>query len=128
MPWDVEFTDEFETWWEGLAEEEQEKIRAAVKLLQDFGPNLGFPLSSAAKSKYSHMRELRVQIQGNPFRILYAFDPRRVAILLLGGDKTGDDRWYEVNIPKAEKIYGDLLADLAREDIEAGGKKGTADG
>ena len=61
------------------------------------------------------MRELRVQIHGNPFRILYAFDPRRVAILLLGGDKTGDDRWYETSVPKAEKIYDQLLIELAGE-------------
>jgi hypothetical protein len=48
------------------------------------------------------MRELRVQHQGRPYRILYVFDPRRVAILLLGGDKTGDDRWYEKNVPLAD--------------------------
>jgi hypothetical protein len=71
------------------------------------------------------MRELRIQIHGRPCRVLYAFDPRRVAILLLGGDKTGQDRWYEVNVPQAEKIYDDFLAELAREENEARSKKGT---
>jgi hypothetical protein len=48
------------------------------------------------------MRELRAQAGGDPLRILYAFDPRRIAILLVAGDKTGDDRWYETNVPIAD--------------------------
>jgi hypothetical protein len=51
------------------------------------------------------MRELRVQHQGRPYRVLYAFDPRRVAILLIGGDKTGNDRWYEKFVPRADRLY-----------------------
>jgi len=50
------------------------------------------------------MRELRIQHQGRPYRVLYAFDPRRCAILLLGGDKTGDDHWYERHIPLADRL------------------------
>jgi len=50
------------------------------------------------------MRELRIQHRGEPYRIFYAFDPRRVALLLLGGCKTGDDRWYERTIPRADRI------------------------
>jgi hypothetical protein len=65
-------------------------------LLEARGPHLGFPHSSAIEqSKHSHMRELRTQHQGRPYRTLYAFDLRRMAILLIGGDKTGDGRWYE---------------------------------
>lgn len=60
------------------------------------------------------MRELRAQHRGRPYRVLYAFDPRRTAILLLGGDKTGDDRWYEVNAPKADVTYDQHLAELKR--------------
>jgi len=66
-------------------------------------------------SRHSHMRELRVQVQGRPFRILYAFDPKRVAILLVGGDKTGNDRWYEVNIPIADRLYDAHLTELKKE-------------
>lgn len=61
------------------------------------------------------MRELRIQHHGEPYRVLYAFDPRRVAILLLGGQKTGDDRWYEQNIPEADALYDRHLAEMKRE-------------
>ena len=60
-------------------------------------------------SKHSHMRELRIQHQGRPLRVLYAFDPRRAAILLLGGDKTGNSRWYKVNVPIADRLYDEHL-------------------
>jgi hypothetical protein len=119
VPWEVEFTDEFEGWWDDRSEDEQEKIRAGVNALREFGPNLTFPSSSGVKSRHAHMRELRIQIHGRPYRVFYAFDPRRMAILLLGGDKTGQDRWYEVNVPRAEKIYDDFLLELAREETAA---------
>jgi len=61
------------------------------------------------------MRELRVQHAGRPYRVLYAFDPRRVAILLIGGDKTGDDRWYEKYVPLADKIYEAQMESLKKE-------------
>ena len=61
------------------------------------------------------MRELRVQHRGEPYRVLYAFDPRRAAILLLGGKKTGDDRWYETFVRKADKLFDAHLAQLKKE-------------
>ena len=61
------------------------------------------------------MRELRIQHAGRPYRVLYAFDPRRVAILLLGGDKTGDDRWYEKHVALADKIYDTHIDGLRKE-------------
>jgi len=77
---------------------------------------LGYPFSSGIQeSKHSHMRELRVQHAGRPYRVLYAFDPRRVAILLIGGDKTGDDRWYEKYVPLADKIYEAQMESLKKE-------------
>lgn len=63
------------------------------------------------------MRELRIQHAGKPYRILYAFDPRRIAVLLLGGNKEGDDRWYEVNVPRADTIYDTHLSRLVSEGI-----------
>jgi hypothetical protein len=63
------------------------------------------------------MRELRIQHEGRPYRTLYAFDPRRCAILLLGGDKTGRDRWYEENIPRADRLYDQHLAQLRKEGL-----------
>ena len=118
MPWDIEYTDEFGVWWDGLSGEEQESVDASVQLLEARGPNLRFPHSSGVKgSKHSHMRELRTQHDGRPFRTLYAFDPRRHVILLLGGDKTGDKRWHEVNVPIADRLYDAHLEELKREGL-----------
>ena len=63
------------------------------------------------------MRELRIQHRGCPYRVLYAFDPRRAAILLFGGDKTGNDRWYDENIPLADDRYDDYLRELKKEGL-----------
>ena len=116
MAWEVEYTDEFEAWWVGLTEEEQIDIDAVVGLLEEKGPNLTYPYSSEVKgTKYSSMRELRIQHKGKPYRILYAFDSRRAAILLIGGRKTSGTRWYEKYLPLAEKIYEHHLKDLKKE-------------
>lgn len=116
MSWEVEFTDEFEEWWQGLAEAVQDAIDRSVHLLEAKGPALPFPHSSDIKgSKHGNMRELRVQLGGQPYRIFYAFDPRRAAILLIGGNKTGDDNFYDRMIPIADRIYDQHLEELARE-------------
>lgn len=105
-PYEVEYTDAFGRWWAELLPDEQKKANAAIRMLEVLGPNLQFPYSSSIKgSRFPHMRELRVQHRGRPYRILYAFDPRRTALLLLGGDKTGDDRWYERFVPVADRLY-----------------------
>jgi hypothetical protein len=118
MKWDVEYTDEFGEWWRCLSEDEQASLDASVRLLEDRGPNLGFPHSSGVNgSKHSHMRELRTQHDGRPFRTLYAFDPRRSAILLIGGDKTGDGRWYDVHVPIADGLYDEHLEQLRKEGL-----------
>lgn len=118
MEWEVEFTDEFEEWWDGLSEEEQESVAAYVMLLEKKGPTLPFPYSSDIRgARHAHMRELRVQHKGQPIRVLYAFDPRRVAILLIGGNKTGDDRWYDTYVPLADEIYDHHLAALEKEGL-----------
>ncbi|MGB6976478.1 MAG: type II toxin-antitoxin system RelE/ParE family toxin, partial [Gammaproteobacteria bacterium] len=104
--WEVEYTDEFGKWWETLTEVEQIEVSASVGLLEQYGPNLRFPHSSGIQgSRYSHLRELRIQHRGKPYRVLYAFDFLRCAILLLGANKTGDNNWYEKNVPIAEKLY-----------------------
>lgn len=116
MNWNVEYTDEFGEWWHSLTESEQESLAASVRLLEDRGPALGYPHSSAINgSRHGHMRELRTQHNGLPYRTLYAFDPRRMAILLIGGDKTGDGRWYEVHVPIADRLYDEHLVQLHRE-------------
>ncbi len=117
VAWDVEVTDEFKAWWEGLTEAERISVERSVLLLEERGPQVPFPYSSRVNgSRHAAMRELRVQHQGRPYRVLYIFDPRRVAILLLGGDKSGDDRWYERNVPLADQLYDDYLAEIKEED------------
>jgi hypothetical protein len=116
VAWEVEFTDEFETWWNALNESEQEDIRASVNLLRERGPSLGRPhVDLITTSQYPNMKELRTQHGGRPYRTLFAFDPRRVAVLLIGGDKTGSDRWYEEFVPRADKIYGEHLRAIEKE-------------
>lgn len=121
VEWEVEFTDEFGEWWEGLTEDEQVDMDAKVELLRQFGPALRRPHSgSINSSKHPNMKELIIQHAGRPYRVLYAFDPRRCALLLLGGDKTGDDRWYEKLVPVADRLYDAHLAALRKEGLTNG--------
>lgn len=118
MGWDVENTDEFASWFASLSEADQDAIRFTVELLMVQGPNLRFPHSSGiSNSRHSHMRELRIQSEGRPVRVFYAFDPRRLAILLIGGDKSGDDRFYERMIPIADELYDVHLKALKQEGL-----------
>ena len=118
MTWDIEYTDEFGDWWESLSADEQESVAVSVRLLEERGPSHGFPHSSGINgSRHGHMRELRTQHEGSPYRTLYAFDPRRSAILLIGGDKTGDGRWYETNVPLADRLYDEHLEQLRKEGL-----------
>jgi hypothetical protein len=118
MEWAVEYTEQFEGWWERLTEAEQIDVAAVVGLLEAQGPYLGYPYSSAiTTSRHAHMRELRIQHAGRPYRVLYAFDPRRTAILLIGGDKTGDERWYTRFVPRADALYDAHLITLRQEGL-----------
>lgn len=113
---EVEYTDEFEEWWNALSDDEQVSVDTTVRLLEAHGPSLGYPHSSEVKgSKHGHMRELRVQHEGRPYRVFYAFDPRRTAMLLIGGAKAGDDRFYEVMVPKADAIYDQHMKEVPKE-------------
>jgi hypothetical protein len=116
VAWEVEFTDEFEDWWDALSEAQQDDVAHSVRHLIEFGPALGFPhTSKVRRSRYPQMRELRTQSAGKPFRTLYAFNPLRSAILLIGGDKTGDDRWYEEFVPIADRLFERHLRELKKE-------------
>lgn len=116
MAWEVDYTDEFEKWWGSLGEGEQNDVAASVGLLKERGPSLPFPFSSGIDgSRHNHMRELRIQHAGEPYRVLYAFDPRRAAILLIGGNKQGNARWYEEYIPIADDLYDSHLKTLHEE-------------
>lgn len=116
MAWEVEYTDEFERWWEGLTVEQQLAICAAVEILEEDGPATGRPLvDTLTGSRYPNMKELRAP--GGAIRILFAFDPRRVAILLIGGNKSGQwSKWYERAIPLADRLYDEHLEELREEE------------
>ena len=103
---EIEYTDEFEQWWNDLSEKEQKDIANDVKVLGLLGPSLGRPRVDTVKnSAFNNMKELRSQSGGHPIRTFFAFDPRRMVILLIGGDKTGDDKFYDKMIPLADKLY-----------------------
>ncbi len=114
--WEIEFTDEFGDWWGTLSAPQQEALTAAVDVLEEFGPGLGRPLvDQIAASRHQHLKELRVS-KGGALRVLFAFDPRRAAILLLGGDKTGRWReWYREAVPLADELYDQHLRELRAE-------------
>jgi hypothetical protein len=113
MEWEVEFTDEFEVWWNDLSQDEQSEISAKIELLEERGPTLPRPHSDVISiSKHANMKELRGKVEEHELRVLYAFDRKRTAILLLGGDKTGDSGWYDRMVPIADAIFDKHQAGL----------------
>jgi hypothetical protein len=115
MPWPVEVTNEFEAWYAGLAETDREAVNAAVDALEERGPGLGRPLvGEIGGSRHGQLKELRI----GTIRILFRFDPRRTAILLIGGDKRGEWKaWYRTAIPVADDLYDAYIADLQNEGL-----------
>jgi hypothetical protein len=115
MAWEVVFTDEFEAWWDGLTEDEQISVNRKVILLQQRGPALSRPHADVINGSWlANLKELRIQHEGRPYRALFIFDPQRNAVLLIGGDKTGNDRWYDEYVPKAERVYANYLEETGQ--------------
>lgn len=118
MPCLVEVTDEFVGWFHDQPLSVQEAVAHSVGLLEELGTRLPFPHSSAVQgSRHGHMRELRIQSGGDPYRIFYAFDPRRIAILLIAGNKAGQDRFDLTMVPWADQLYDAYLAEIRREGL-----------
>jgi hypothetical protein len=113
MAWEIEVSDEFKEWYDSLTDEECGSVHNVIEALAAAGPALGRPQVDTLKgSRFANMKELRVQHQGRPYRILFAFDPRRYAYLILGGDKTGDAQWYLDAIRRADLIYAKHLEEI----------------
>lgn len=112
MSWEVKFTPEAERWFASLGDRDAERFAAGVDRLERDGPGLGRPFADSVKgSRHHNMKELR-SVGGN-LRALFAFDPRRHAVVLLGGDKTNDWRgWYGRNVPAADRLYDEHLRSL----------------
>ncbi len=116
--WLVEATDEFLAWTKSLDEAELGSLLRSIRLLENHGPSLGRPHADTLRgSRHSHMKELRTQHAGRPLRSLFAFDPRRAAILLIGGDKTGDGRFYHSIIAEADELYDTYLDEIRKEGL-----------
>jgi len=94
MAWQVEVSDEFAAWYRSLLQDERASVASGVDLLESFGPELGRPLvDTLRESRFQNLKERRIQHRGRPFRVLFVFDPRRSAYLILGGDRTGKKNW-----------------------------------
>jgi hypothetical protein len=113
--WEVEYTAEFGAWWDDLLPDAQERVTAAVELLEQHGPSLGRPLVDTLEgSRHPNMKELRP----GSIRSLFAFDPRRTAILLVAGDKSGRwQEWYAEAIPEADRLYHEHVESLIKEGL-----------
>lgn len=106
MEWQVLLDADFKAWLLEQEQNAQTAIFAHIGLLKAFGPTLGRPQVDTLKgARLSNLKELRVQYQGEPWRVLFVFDPKRRAILLVGGSKQGDARWYKKAISLAEQRY-----------------------
>ncbi len=116
--WSIELTHEYKVWFDSISIAEQDSIVASVEYLRRNGPQTGRPYVDTIKgSKFSNMKELRVTHGRRPIRIFFAFDPRRSAILLIGGDKTGQSRFYENMIPIADRLYEEHLKRLRSQGL-----------
>jgi hypothetical protein len=107
--WEVIFAPEFSPEYDALGEEVQDELLAHLNVLAKEGPQLGRPYVDTLKgSKYANMKELRFAFEGGAWRFAFAFDPKRRAVVLVGGDKDGKDqsRFYKNLIKTAETRYG----------------------
>lgn len=110
---EVIYTDEFGEWLKELSLREKKEVAVVVELLENAGVRLNFPHSSALKGTSFPLRELRPKQGRSPLRVFYAFDPKRDAVLLIGGNKGSDSRFYDRLIPRAERIWTQYLAQQA---------------
>lgn len=118
VAWDIEFTEQFEAWWDSLTERQQRALDARVEMLAENGPRLGRPtVDHVEASRHPNMKELRASSDG-VLRVLFAFDPLRSAILLLVGDKSEHwNEWYRTAVPLADDLYDQHLAELEGESL-----------
>jgi hypothetical protein len=117
VAWIVKVTEEYVAWFTALIKDDSAsatQVAQAVAALREEGPALGRPLVDRIQgSRIHHLKELRPGSGGrSELRVLFAFDPARSVLLLLGGDKAGNwQRWYRENIPVAEQLYMEYTAE-----------------
>ena len=121
MQWEVAFCEDFEPEFDALSEVVQDELLANAKLLETIGPQLGRPrVDTLNGSKHANMKELRFDADGGVWRVAFAYNPSRKAILLVCGDKSGGSgrRFYDTLIDKADSRFDAHLAKLKREEIK----------
>lgn len=104
-------TDLFIEWYESVTDDEAEAVNVVVRALEVMGVSLGFPVSSGVKGSSIALRELRATADKSELRVFYAFDPDRNAVLIVGGNKSGDKRFYERMVEKAEQEWSEYIAE-----------------
>ena len=117
MKWVVSFHDEFDSEFDALSEAVQDEMLAHARLLEQFGPQLGRPRVDTLKgSRHANMKELRFDADDGVWRVAFAFDPKRKAILLVAGDKSGgsEKRFYRQLIAKADERFDRHLVRLKK--------------
>ena len=125
MAWTVSFHDLFEDEFNAFAQEVQDELLATAKLLKDYGPSLGRPHADTLKgSDYANMKELRFAAADGVWRVAFAFDPKREAILLVAGDKSGgsESKFYKRLLNKADERYRQHLENLNKNQTRRKGK------
>jgi hypothetical protein len=118
VAWEVLFHEQFEAEFDVLPEDAQDELLAQAKLLQQFGPQLGRPRADTLNgSRHANMKELRFKAAGGVWRVAFAFDPNRQAVLLACGDKSGgsEKRFYRQLIEKADARFDTYLSRVKKE-------------
>ena len=114
--YEIEYTDEYGAWHDEQSIEVQRAIVAVVEILEEHGPKLGRPYVDTMKGgSHANLKELRVQYRGQPYRLFFAFDPKQTAIVLIGGCKAGDKRFYQRMIPLADRLYETYLKETVQQ-------------
>lgn len=119
VPYELVLLDEFAAWLDAQEEDRRLRIMAHLDLLEERGPLLGRPYADTLKgSKLANLKELRVKYKKEAIRILFAFDPKQQAVIILGGNKQTDKRWYNTNTPIAEQLYLEHVEKQRKADQE----------
>jgi hypothetical protein len=128
MPWEIVFDEQFDPEFEALPTEVQDELYAQTEWIKQFGPQMGRPRVDTLKgSAYPNMKELRFNADDGVWRVAFAFDPTRRAILLVAGDKSGlgQRNFYKTLIAKADSRYKRHLASLPDSGVRITGQKGN---
>ncbi|EIT7186511.1 diaminopimelate decarboxylase [Serratia sp. SRS-8-S-2018] len=116
--WEIKTTDAFDHWLRSLSDADRACVLAALMVLREKGPGLPRPYADTVKgSRYSNMKELRIQSRGEPLRAFFAFDPNRIGMVLCAGNKAGDEkRFYDRMLQIADREFTNWLNTLKEKE------------